>query len=245
MEYKECFECNNCGYCCTDPSTQINMSLLDIKWLSDYMNMSVSELFRKEIVTFIPFISTDDFSQFDVEFGMKRPCPLFKDSKCTVYNARPMNCRVFPYWFITNQIEDEVECTKGVKPDPMTFFKYRMYERMIGEKLLDQGQTTEEFIKKIGADQHIDLSENDEAKKLVKLMKRRSKANDEQAQKFARKLMNLADEKVDRERLSKLVPLIDESISKMNFDKEIDMLINAEALLDSEITNVEIKEDNS
>ncbi len=244
MEIKTEFSCSNCGYCCTDPSTQINITLIEIKYLSDYLKMSVKELFEKDIISFIPFISTEDFSVFDVEFGMKRPCPLYKDNKCTIYEARPMNCRIFPYWFITNDMPDEVECTKDVKPDPITFFKYRMYERMIGEMILKQSKDTEEFIKKIGTDQKIDFRDNEKVKKLVKLMKRRSRETDDKAQKIARKLMKMAESLVDKKRLLKKIPLIEEEIKKQDYKREIEIILNSDAIIDGEITNVEIRHES-
>lgn len=238
MEKRDHFYCNDCGYCCIDPSTQINMTLLDIKWLSDYMHMSIKELFTKEIVTFIPFLKAKDFSIFEVDFGMKRPCPLFIDNKCSVYEGRPMNCRIFPYWFITNKIEDELECINSVEPSPMNMIKYKMYERMLGEILLRHGKETEEFIKKIDANQIIDLTSEPELKRLLKIYKKRSAENDKSSIRLAKKLMVLAEKKVDKKRLNAKIDLIEEEINKMNFDKDIDMLINADVILDGEITNI-------
>lgn len=240
-EYKSEFSCNRCGYCCTDPSTQINMTLLDIKWLSDIMKLSVVELFEKDIVSFIPFVRTEDFTVFDVEFGIKRPCPMYKENKCQVYQGRPMNCRIFPYWFITNNVQDDLECTKNLKIDPMTHFKYKMYERMLGQVLLDEGKITDEFIAKTGITQRIDISKEEDVLRIVKLFKKAAINDPDKAQKYAQKLMKIADKKVDRETLLKKVYLVEEEIKKIDFNEKIEVIINAEGILDSEIENVDVR----
>ncbi len=247
MAKRDHFVCDreNCNFCCTDPSTQINMTLLDIKWLSDFMKLTVKELFEKEFVTFIPFLKAKDFSVFEVDFGMKRPCPLYIDNKCSVYEGRPMNCRMFPYWFITNRIEDDLDCIKSVEPSPANFIKYRTYERVIGEILLRQGKETEEFIKRIGATQTIDLSDEPDLKRLLKIYKKRSEENDKTSMRLAKRLMRIAHEKVDRKRLDLKIELINDEINKMNFDKDIEMLINAEAILDGTITGLNADYDPS
>ena len=243
MEKKTSFKCNNCGYCCTDQSTQINMTLLDIKWLSDCTKMSVKELFLKEIVAFVPFIRTENFSIFDVEFGMKRPCPLYKNNKCEAYDGRPMNCRIFPYWFITNKIADELECIQNIELLPSIFFKYKMYERIVGEMIMAQSMETEEFIKRIDAGQTIDFSSEPELKRLMRIYKRKTTENDRSSVRIAKKLMELADKKVDREKLNKKIDLIEKEINSRSYDKDIDMLLNAEAILDGTITDVNVSYD--
>ena len=244
-EYKTEFSCNRCGYCCTDPSTQINMTLLDIKWMSDITKMSVKEMFEKDVISFIPFVKTQDFTLFEVDFGIKRPCPLYKENGCTVYEGRPMNCRIFPYWFITNNVQDDLECTKNLKLDPMVHFKYKMYERMLGQVLIDEGKRTDEFIKRVGITQTIDISKEEDVPRIVKLFKKAAENDPEKAQKYAQKLMKIADKKVKRDELLKKVYLVEEEIEKLNFDEKIDIIINAEGILDSEIENIDFKMQNT
>lgn len=244
-EYKTEFNCDRCGYCCTDPSTQINMTLMDIKWLSDDLKLSVTELFEKDIISFIPFVKSEDFTIFDVEFGIKRPCPMYKDNKCSVYIGRPMNCRIFPYWYITNDVQDDLKCTKNLKIDPMTHFKYKMYERMLGQVLLDEGKRTDEFIAKHNIIQRIDISKEEDVPRIVKLFKKAAINNPDKAQRYAQKLMKLADKKVERVTLLKKIYLVEEEIEKISFDEKMDIVINSEALLDSEIDDVNFKMQNT
>jgi Fe-S-cluster containining protein len=245
MEKKTSFKCSFCGFCCTDETTQINLTLLDIKWLKDVTKMSVKELFFKGIIAFTPFIRTDNFLVFDVELGMKRPCQLYKNNKCEAYDGRPLNCRIFPYWFITNRIEDPLDCIKDVKPDAATFFKYRMYERIIGDMILKQSRDTEDFMKKIGALQTIDFSNDKSLIKLMKTNKKKILGRDKKSAEIVKKLMISAEEKIDLGRLNKKIDLIEEEIKKQNFDKEIDMLLNAEGILDGEITDVNVSYGNN
>ncbi|MBR9690466.1 YkgJ family cysteine cluster protein [Candidatus Woesearchaeota archaeon] len=218
------FECERCGYCCTHISTQINMSLLDIKWLSDYTKKSVKRLFDEGMVSFVPFIRAEDLSTFDVELGLKRPCPMYKDKKCVVYHARPMNCRTFPYWLINHKIPDSLACIQGVEPAE----KYKEYERTVGKILLDEGLKTERFMKKIGAYQRIDLSDE---KKYLDLKKDFEKTNNrDEMEKLSDKMIKLAEKKIDKKLFEK-IPLIQKEVEKRSFDVEIDKLIQAEELV--------------
>lgn len=243
MDKKDSFECNHCGFCCKDMSTQINLTLLDIKWLSDTTKMSVKTLFLKKIIEFTPFIRPESLSIFDVEIGMKRPCPLYKNNKCAAYEGRPMNCRIFPYWFITNKIEDSLSCIQNIELSPEASIKYMMYERIIGEMIMKQSKETEEFMKKISATQIINLSNYEDIEKSVSICTKKMMENNKQKSKFAKKLMVFAEKKVDKKILNTKIDLIEKEIKKLNLEKEIDMLINAEALLDGEITDVNVSYD--
>jgi Fe-S-cluster containining protein len=218
------FTCDNCGFCCTDQATQINLSLLDIKWLSDYLNMSVKTLFDKKIVDFIPFIRTDDLSLFDIELGLKKPCPLYDGKLCKAYPARPMNCRTFPYWLINHKIPDDLKCIQGVQSTK----NYKEYERIVGKLLISESEKTEKFLKKIGARQRIALSKNKDFKKIEEKFERAK--NKDEMMEITGEMMSFSSRYVDKKVYEKIV-LIDKKIKKQSFDEKIDELIKAEELI--------------
>ena len=76
--------------------------------------IKVGELERKRIKEFLgndPFIPQEDFLQ--TIMSMKKEewaCKLLKDGKCTVYNIRPLICRLFG-------LVKKMECPFGCVPE--------------------------------------------------------------------------------------------------------------------------------
>lgn len=229
------FICKQCTYCCTKQSTQINTTLLEIKLIKTALSLSVKELFLKNILSFIPFVRTDDLTKFEVEIGLKRPCPLLENGGCKVYEFRPINCRMYPYWYITNCIENEVDCTRNVKVDVKTGMKYRHYEKILGRIIIDEEKRTNEFLKRSGLNQTVDLSKNDDAKRLVELFLRSSKDSDvEKSRKYANKLTKLAKTKIDVDSLMQKIDLIEKEVESIDIEKTFEEIKSAEKILESE-----------
>lgn len=78
-------DCTQCGNCCR--SLMINVDATDAQRLADYLNIS-QEAFEEK------FIEHSTHSSLAVM--NKIPCHFLKDNKCTVYQARPTECREFP-----------------------------------------------------------------------------------------------------------------------------------------------------
>lgn len=236
---KNYFECNNCGFCCIDPVTQINLTLVDVKWLSEYTKKSVQQLFESGIISFVPFIQDNKFSEFEVELGMKKPCQLYKNNNCGAYDARPMNCRTFPYWLINHKIEDpNLGCIKGIDPDPITAIRYKEYERMVGTILLEQSEKTDAFMKKNKIAQKIDISQDRNFKRLKTLLDSSSKKKE--IFEITAEIISIAEKKIDKH-LNQKIKLIQEEINNNDYDKIIDNLIAAEVLLDGTVTDVNVR----
>ena len=199
--------------------------------MSEYLKKDIKQLFDENIVSFVPFIQDDDFSKFDVELGLKKPCIFFKDNKCTIYDARPMNCRTFPYWMINHSIEDEnTPCIKGVKPDVITNTLYNEYERIIGLTLIEQSEITDRFMKKINAVQRIDISNN------KVYLEVNEKLSDKLDPKLISKIMDEASKMIDK-KIYESIPLIIKKINETNYNEILDDLISAEELLEGDVND--------
>jgi Fe-S-cluster containining protein len=85
------FKCTGCGKCCTGAPGYVYLSNTDIKNLSEHFKMS-SEDFCKKYTRLVDGIHAllDRAPTYD--------CIFLENSKCSVYESRPVQCRTFPWW---------------------------------------------------------------------------------------------------------------------------------------------------
>lgn len=122
------FECTQCGKCCTDKSTIVNVTYLDILRIRKGLNLTVEEVidilgffvFNKEITNedllkmVVPPIETEKGVAFIGLSKNSRGCCYFYDEeekKCKIYMVRPMFCQTFPFTF--NLLFDKQDKTRA------------------------------------------------------------------------------------------------------------------------------------
>lgn len=85
------FKCTGCGKCCTGSPGYVYLSSMDLDRLSEHFKLSREEFARK-----YTRLVEDQYALLD------RPktydCIFLKDNQCTVYDARPTQCKTFPWW---------------------------------------------------------------------------------------------------------------------------------------------------
>lgn len=121
--YKEglCFECTECGKCCSGPSGYVWVTEEEIKEMAKFLKMT-EELFRRKFVrqrqnryALVERKSLD--GQYD--------CIFLKEKKCTIYEARPRQCRTFPWWKENLQSEQSwkvaAQSCEGIHDDAPRF----------------------------------------------------------------------------------------------------------------------------
>jgi Fe-S-cluster containining protein len=85
-----CFECRQCGACCTgDPGT-IYVHSDEIVRIAEYLSLRVS--------TFIDGYLYPIKEGHSIKEHSDGRC-LFYDNGCAIYSVRPEQCRTFPFWF--------------------------------------------------------------------------------------------------------------------------------------------------
>jgi len=86
------FECQpECGACCTDHEDYAYVYLEgdDLQRLAEFLDMT-PDVFRERHTTL-----DDGYTVLK----MDRPeCPFLEGTACSVYPARPTQCRTFPFW---------------------------------------------------------------------------------------------------------------------------------------------------
>ena len=93
------FKCTGCGACCTGAEGFVWLEETDIQRLMDYLKVDRETFlatYCRKVGKKISLI--EDPKTYD--------CVFLKDRKCRLYNARPKQCRVYPFW-------DEVIKTKA------------------------------------------------------------------------------------------------------------------------------------
>jgi uncharacterized protein len=85
------FECQGSGKCCVSRGEYgyVYLSLKDRKRLASFLKLPTREFTRK-------FCKSEDGSIFLK--NPEKPCRFLVDKKCSVYEARPTQCRTWPFW---------------------------------------------------------------------------------------------------------------------------------------------------
>lgn len=85
------FECTQCGKCCTGGPGAV--------WVSDQDKKRLCELLKIDEVT----LESRYLRQLDGRWALEElkpnyDCVFLDGKKCTAYEARPLQCRTFPFW---------------------------------------------------------------------------------------------------------------------------------------------------
>ena len=88
------FGCTMCGECCVNRE-DILLSPRDIYQMSKELGMSASRLFLQYCEAYVGQDSRMPVVRLK-PCGPDRRCPLLKDRKCMVHNAKPTVCAMFP-----------------------------------------------------------------------------------------------------------------------------------------------------
>ena len=168
------FKCRNCGKCCSAFYAQINLTIGDLIRISGFLNKSIKYILRN-FVGINPFGNPENPTKFCYELGINMPCVLRKNEKCSVYEARPLNCRLFPYWvlvqaFVFDQnkiIDASYKCMNGLELKRDKIKKYSDYSKLVGDILMQEASLTDNILYKLKIKHSVDLSKNKSYQELV------------------------------------------------------------------------------
>jgi Fe-S-cluster containining protein len=140
------FSCKHCGTCCRDEMAPPNLSIHDVKRISAFLGVDIMML--SDFMGLVPFYDYET-KTYTEEIGIKMPCKFHKNDKCSIYPARPLNCRMFPYQMLAGNaaIEPGRAC-HTTKVSEKNLVEYREYVTKLGEQILNEAKETEEFLAK-------------------------------------------------------------------------------------------------
>ena len=121
---------------------QINLTLGDIHRICEYLKIPVDELFAK-YVGLKPF-GDPVTGGYEIDIGIHTPCVFRKTNKCRIYDSRPLNCRLFPFWILAKAPEEKLkDLLKGrceYDYNDANLEKWREYFSIISEVLLKEAE---------------------------------------------------------------------------------------------------------
>ena len=88
------FSCKRCSACCRLESGFVYLSENDLSRLAKALKMEYTA-FIKTWCRWVPFVQ--DSERLSLKERANFDC-IFWKQQCTVYRARPLQCRTFPFW---------------------------------------------------------------------------------------------------------------------------------------------------
>jgi len=88
--------CNSCeGRCCTGESGYIYVTKSEIENISELLNLNVNDFVQKYL-----FKKLYKYSIKERKIGESYECVFYdkQNNGCTIYEARPSQCKTFPFW---------------------------------------------------------------------------------------------------------------------------------------------------
>lgn len=87
------FRCSRCARCCTDEGAPLEITLRDILRISSHLKITPREFFEK----YCSIAWSGDLKHgFIPTIVIPFPCKFLNSNKCTIYEIRPLHCRLFP-----------------------------------------------------------------------------------------------------------------------------------------------------
>jgi Fe-S-cluster containining protein len=94
------FKCTGCGKCCTGEPGFVWITEEEIKQMALFLKISIDEFVRR--------YARKIFGRFSlIENKVNFDCVFLKNKQCQIYEARPQQCRKFPWW---KEILQSKEC---------------------------------------------------------------------------------------------------------------------------------------
>lgn len=85
------FKCTGCGKCCTGSPGYVYLSRKDLESLSAHFGLTEEQFTQK-------YARSIDGQYALLDRAGSTDCLFLKNNQCSVYEARPTQCRTFPWW---------------------------------------------------------------------------------------------------------------------------------------------------
>ena len=92
------FRCTSCGKCCTGSAGAVYLSKPDLERLANFFRLPVGAFARK-------YTRMSKGRRVLADRAASLDCVFLNAGTCTVYDARPTQCRTYPWWH--GNIRDE------------------------------------------------------------------------------------------------------------------------------------------
>ena len=104
------FGCVQCGCCCTGEPGIVKVSWGELDLIAHTLGVTAKQLLDKGVVE--PYQAAYRLHE-DPQNGN---CVFFENNGCRIYNARPRQCRTWPFWFHNMRNEENWEAVAACCP---------------------------------------------------------------------------------------------------------------------------------
>jgi Fe-S-cluster containining protein len=128
------FKCTGCGKCCTGSPGYVWVTVEEMSSMAKLLGISTDDFTKKYV--------RQRFNRYAlVEMKLRNyDCIFLRDSKCLVYQARPKQCRTFPWWkeslFSKESWEIAAKSCEGIN-DQAPLVPYDMIQKALLENSED------------------------------------------------------------------------------------------------------------
>lgn len=88
------FACTRCSDCCRHTPGYVFLSESDLARVANYLAIDTAEARSR----YCRRIDIGGFGRVSLKEKANLDCILWEDGGCSVYEARPLQCRSFPFW---------------------------------------------------------------------------------------------------------------------------------------------------
>ena len=110
------FKCTRCSACCRIDPGYVFLSLDDLRDIADFFNVSKRDVFKQHCRE----VDISGFKRISLREKSNYDCIFWKKAGCTIYEARPLQCKSFPFWssnLVSKQTWENMSCPGiGVGP---------------------------------------------------------------------------------------------------------------------------------
>ncbi len=88
------FTCTHCSRCCRHESGYVFLSQRDLDRLASHFNITTQAVSAR----YCRVVHTSFGNRLSLREHSNLDCVLWKDGGCSVYESRPLQCRLYPFW---------------------------------------------------------------------------------------------------------------------------------------------------
>ncbi|MPZ48856.1 MAG: YkgJ family cysteine cluster protein [Dehalococcoidia bacterium] len=85
------FQCTSCGKCCTGSSGSVQVSTADLERLANFFELPAGTFARR-------YTRVTKGRRALIDGPGSHDCVFLTGKTCSVYEARPTQCRTYPWW---------------------------------------------------------------------------------------------------------------------------------------------------
>jgi len=88
------FSCRQCSYCCRHEPGYVFLSLSDMQQIAAFLDITIETCMRR----YCREVNIGSMRIISLRETPDNDCIFWKESGCSIYPARPVQCVTYPFW---------------------------------------------------------------------------------------------------------------------------------------------------